>query len=131
MLVAMGLCLPWKLCGRDILGAKLGFRTKPCGTVSFRMKRHAETIGPLTERRSIECANSTSNIELRIHCRRRGSNPHDLAATGFLVQRVCQFPHAGVRSQNDTRFPRKLNVAALVGCAFLSAFFTSRNEKIR
>ena len=25
----------------------------------------------------------TSNIELRIHCRRRGSNPHDLAATGF------------------------------------------------
>ena len=25
----------------------------------------------------------TSKIELRIHCRRRGSNPHDLAATGF------------------------------------------------
>ena len=28
---------------------------------------------------------STSNVEdqLRIHCRRRGSNPHDLAVTGF------------------------------------------------
>ncbi len=25
----------------------------------------------------------TSTIELRIHCRRRGSNPHDLAVTGF------------------------------------------------
>ena len=29
-------------------------------------------------------------------CRKRGSNPHGIATTGFWVQHVCQFHHSGV-----------------------------------
>ena len=35
------------------------------------------------------------NVTVR-WCRKRGSNPHGIATTGFWVQHVCQFHHSGI-----------------------------------
>ena len=36
------------------------------------------------------------STRLGFWCRKRGSNPHGIATTGFWVQHVCQFHHSGV-----------------------------------